>query len=377
MSMRLAGRTALVTGSSQGIGKAIALRLAEDGAKVIVHARSAAKAEPVAGQIRAAGGSAAVVLGDFAEGDTASRVVQDAFAVHGGLDILVLNAGGGSQGLAVDLPVETIDRTLAFNLRATILAVAEYARLTQSPHGRIVFISSGMATHPAPGVSVGAAAKAGHLQFGRTRLHAHRDDRRPDLARPGSALDRARQARRARGHRRRRRLPRQRRGALADRAHHRRERRPRHHGGQYSCARQIGGVSFPAKSREEAIMPKETYRGAIFRGPGSVEVVDLPYPACGDGDVIVRNLMTGVCGSDVSAYRHGGDAHMIWQDHEFGHEAVSEIVEMGRNVRGLALGDHVFVNQGKALRDMNRMATVGGFSEFIRIPQCEAGESVL
>jgi 2-desacetyl-2-hydroxyethyl bacteriochlorophyllide A dehydrogenase len=124
-------------------------------------------------------------------------------------------------------------------------------------------------------------------------------------------------------------------------------------------------------------MPKETYRGAIFRGPGSVEVVDLPYPACGDDDVIVRNLMTGVCGSDVSAYRHGGDAHMIWQDHEFGHEAVSEIVEIGRNVKGLALGDHVFVNQGKALRDMNRMATVGGFSEFIRIPQCEAGESVL
>jgi threonine dehydrogenase-like Zn-dependent dehydrogenase len=46
-------------------------------------------------------------------------------------------------------------------------------------------------------------------------------------------------------------------------------------------------------------------------------------------------------------------------------------------VKGLALGDHVFVNQGKALRDMSRMATVGGFSEFIRVPQCEVGESVL
>ena len=124
-------------------------------------------------------------------------------------------------------------------------------------------------------------------------------------------------------------------------------------------------------------MSRETYRGAIFRGPGSVDVVDLPYPECGDDDVIVRNLMTGVCGSDVAAYRYGGDDHMIWRDHEFGHEAVSEIVEMGRNVKGLALGDHVFVNQGKALRDMNRMATVGGFSEFIRIPQCEAGESLL
>lgn len=163
--MRLAGRTAFVTGSSQGIGKAIALRLAADGARLVVHARSAAKAEPVAELIRARGGTADVVLGDLAEGDTATRVVQDAFAVHGGLDILVLNAGGGSSGRAVDLPVETIDRVLALNLRATILALSEYARLTQSPHGRVVFISSGMATHPAPGVSVGAAGKAGSEAF--------------------------------------------------------------------------------------------------------------------------------------------------------------------------------------------------------------------
>lgn len=166
--MRLAGRTAFVTGSSQGIGKAIALRLAADGAHVIVHARSAAKADPVAEAIRAAGGSADVVLGDLVEGDTATRIVTEAFAIRGALDILVLNAGGGSAGRIEDLAVETIDRTLAFNLRATILATAEYARLTQSEQGRIVFISSGMATHAAPGVSVGAAAKAGSECFMRS-----------------------------------------------------------------------------------------------------------------------------------------------------------------------------------------------------------------
>ena len=121
----------------------------------------------------------------------------------------------------------------------------------------------------------------------------------------------------------------------------------------------------------------ETYRGAIFRDAGSVEVVDLPYPRCGDDDVIVRNLITGVCGSDVSAYRHGGDANMIWRDHEFGHESISEVIEIGKNVKDLQLGDHVFPNQGKALRDMSRMATVGGFSEYIRIPQCEVGYSLL
>lgn len=124
-------------------------------------------------------------------------------------------------------------------------------------------------------------------------------------------------------------------------------------------------------------MKPQTYKAAIYRGIGAVDVVDLPYPACGDDDVIVRNLLAGVCGSDVSAFRHGGDANMIWQDHEFGHEAVSEIVEMGGNVTGLEVGDHVFVNQGKALRDQRRMATVGSFSEYIRIPRCEVGYSVL
>ena len=124
-------------------------------------------------------------------------------------------------------------------------------------------------------------------------------------------------------------------------------------------------------------MQPESYKAAIFRGPGSVDVVELPYPECGPDDAIVRNLMAGVCGSDVAAYRHGGDDHMVWRDHEFGHEAISEIVQLGRNVRGLSLGDHVFVNQGKALRDMARMATVGSFSEYIRIPQCEPGYSVL
>lgn len=124
-------------------------------------------------------------------------------------------------------------------------------------------------------------------------------------------------------------------------------------------------------------MASRTYKAAIFRGPGSVDLVDLPYPQCGDDEIIVRNLLTGVCGSDVAAYRSGGDDHMIWRDHEFGHESLSEVIEMGKDVKGLSLGDHVFPNQGHALRDPKRMSTVGGFSEFIRIPQCEVGYSVI
>src|SRR6516164_6055255 len=112
-------------------------------------------------------------------------------------------------------------------------------------------------------------------------------------------------------------------------------------------------------------MRPATYKAAIFRDVGKVDVVELPYPECGDDDVIVRNLITGVCGSDVGAYGHGGDTYLIWKDHEFGHEAISEVVEIGKNVKGLSLGDHVFPNGGKVFRDMNRAATVGGFSEYI------------
>ena len=162
MTGRLAGRKAFVTGSSRGIGAGIARRLAADGAEVVLHARAdRSRAEALAGEIGAAG----VLVGDLAQGDTASELVRAAHGELGGLDILVLNAGGGSSGMAQDLSIETIDRTIAFNLRATILAASEYARLSQSPAGRIVFISSGMATHGAPGVSVGAAAKAGSEAF--------------------------------------------------------------------------------------------------------------------------------------------------------------------------------------------------------------------
>jgi threonine dehydrogenase-like Zn-dependent dehydrogenase len=127
----------------------------------------------------------------------------------------------------------------------------------------------------------------------------------------------------------------------------------------------------------QASLKPKTYKAAIYRGIDDVDVVELPYPVCGDDEIIVRNIMTGICGSDIYAFRNGGDDYMIWKDHEFGHETISEVIEIGCEVVGLTVGDHVFPNQGKALRDPKRMTTVGGFSEYIRIPKCEVGYSVL
>jgi 2-desacetyl-2-hydroxyethyl bacteriochlorophyllide A dehydrogenase len=124
-------------------------------------------------------------------------------------------------------------------------------------------------------------------------------------------------------------------------------------------------------------MTAKTYKAAIFRGVGHVDVVDLPYPACGDDEAIVRNVLTGICGSDIYAFQKHGPESRIWADEEFGHEAISEVVELGGNVTGLKVGDRVFVNQGKAMRDMRRMSATGGFSNYLRIPQCEAGYSLL
>ena len=74
-------------------------------------------------------------------------------------------------------------------------------------------------------------------------------------------------------------------------------------------------------------MKPATYKAAIFRGPGQVDVVELPYPVCGDDEAIVRNVLSGICGSDIFAWQKHGPTSRIWIDEEFGHEGIAEVVE--------------------------------------------------
>ncbi|WP_020180500.1 3-oxoacyl-ACP reductase family protein [Methylopila sp. M107] len=139
---RIKGKKALVTGGSRGIGAAIALRLAQEGADVaITYERSAEKAEGVAEQIRKLGRKAVALQADSADVAAVQGAVDKAAEALGGLDILVNNAGIARGGLLQDVSVEDIDATLAVNVRAVI--VGAQAALKHLPDGgRIITTGS-------------------------------------------------------------------------------------------------------------------------------------------------------------------------------------------------------------------------------------------
>lgn len=94
MDLQLQGKRALVTGSSAGIGRAIALRLASEGAKVVVHGRNEERTHAVAQAIRDAGGQAIATVADLGSDEAAAAVASTAMDAFGGIDILINNAGG-------------------------------------------------------------------------------------------------------------------------------------------------------------------------------------------------------------------------------------------------------------------------------------------
>ncbi|MFJ9563871.1 zinc-binding dehydrogenase [Streptomyces fuscichromogenes] len=117
-------------------------------------------------------------------------------------------------------------------------------------------------------------------------------------------------------------------------------------------------------------------KSAIYNGPFDVTVMERETPRCGPGDVLLRNLHAGICGSDVSVYFHGPGAHQILRGGEFGHEVVSEVAETGAGVTGLSVGDRVYPYPLTVKGDPGRAGCIGGFSEYILVPDCRVGEQV-
>ncbi len=167
MSGALAGKLALVTGGSRGIGAAIARDLAAAGARVVVNYRERRDAaEAVVADIRAAGGFAEVLGFDVADTSAVDGAFRDVAARLGNVDILINNAGVSADGLILRTSEEVWDRVLDVDLKGVFNCTKAVSRaMMRARAGRIVNISSVVGFMGNTGQSTYAAAKAGVIGF--------------------------------------------------------------------------------------------------------------------------------------------------------------------------------------------------------------------
>lgn len=171
--MRLQGKTALVTGSSSGIGEAVILAFASEGASHLIvnypDERERERAEDVARRASDCGAQAIAIRADVSDPASVEALVAEAEAFAGHIDILVNNAGIGHADPVESLSIDTWDRVIGIHLRGTFLVTKAvlpgmYARNA----GRIINTASQLAYKGAPGLSAYTAAKGGILSFTRS-----------------------------------------------------------------------------------------------------------------------------------------------------------------------------------------------------------------
>jgi 3-oxoacyl-[acyl-carrier protein] reductase len=164
----LSERVALVTGASRGIGRAIALRLAKQGAHVVAAARGA-NAQPVADEITSAGGRAEALTLDVTELGAADDAVKQVMGRHNRIDVLVNNAGVTRDQLMLRMKREDWDAVLATNLTAAFaLTQAVLKPMIRQRRGRIICISSVVGQSGNAGQANYAASKAGLIGFAKS-----------------------------------------------------------------------------------------------------------------------------------------------------------------------------------------------------------------
>lgn len=166
----LAGKTALVTGASRGIGRAIAVAFARAGADLAVSARTADALAETVGEVEALGRKAFVVPADVTDRDAATRMVQDAIASLGHLDAVVNNAGGTSfMAPFTDVRVEAYAKVMRLNFESIVYVMqAAGPHLLERGSGSVVNVSSIAGLGGSPGVTPYAAAKAAVVSLTRS-----------------------------------------------------------------------------------------------------------------------------------------------------------------------------------------------------------------
>jgi len=168
--MLLDGKVALVTGASRGIGRAIALKLASEGAKVAInYAGSTEKAEAVKAEIEAAGGEAMLCQADVSSGEAVAAMVDSVVERFGRIDILVNNAGITRDGLLARMKDEDFHAVLKTNLGGVYACTKAVTKLMMKQRsGRIVNMASVVGLMGNAGQSNYAAAKAGVIGFSKS-----------------------------------------------------------------------------------------------------------------------------------------------------------------------------------------------------------------
>ena len=168
--MDFTGKVALVTGSGRGIGKAIAMKLAENGATLVINdVGDAAPAEQTVPEIKNLNRPATVVMADVSSSAEVTKMVETAIATYGKIDILVNNAGITRDQLTMKMTDEEWDKVLAIDLKSVFLCTRAVLRpMLKQRSGRIISMSSVVGIIGNAGQANYAAAKAGIIGFTKT-----------------------------------------------------------------------------------------------------------------------------------------------------------------------------------------------------------------
>lgn len=124
-------------------------------------------------------------------------------------------------------------------------------------------------------------------------------------------------------------------------------------------------------------MEQSKMKAAVYMGRKDVRIKEMEIPELGDRDVLIKNVYSSICGTDVAVYTHGPDTgHKVDVGGEFGHETISVVAAAGRKVKDFKPGQRVYPYPYYAKGDTKRAGTLGGFSEYIHIPNARKGHSL-
>jgi NADP-dependent 3-hydroxy acid dehydrogenase YdfG len=166
MTGKLAGKTALITGASAGIGRACALALAQEGANMVLTARRQERLDELVTAVQKAGGKAVSIVGDATAEETAQQCIDTAKQTFGTLDILINNVGVGNYKNLIDTSSAEYDEMMDANVRSTFLFTRHAVPLMINQHsGTILMISSMAGKYGFAGEAVYCATKFAQVGF--------------------------------------------------------------------------------------------------------------------------------------------------------------------------------------------------------------------